>query len=116
MKPLGSVLAFTRERNAALLRAYRKQVGSARFIRLDEIGERVVNSPAERFWVSEERAAVVVSAMMRGKPVLDNMRPQSGRCSRKYTAVSWLSKSSTPIGVSEIWLTLSSIPPRRSSI
>ncbi len=75
MKPLGSVLAFTRERNAALLRAYRKQVGSARFIRLDEIGERVVNSPAERFWVSEERAAVVVSAMMRGKPVLDNMRP-----------------------------------------
>lgn len=75
MKSFGSVLAFTRERNAALLKAYREQINAAGFIRLNEIGEKIVNSPSPRFWVSEERAAAVVSAIMRGKPVLETMRP-----------------------------------------
>lgn len=75
MKSFGSVLAFTRERNAALLKAYREQVDAASFVRLNEIGEKIVNSPSPRFWVSEERAAAVVSAIMRGKPVLETMRP-----------------------------------------
>ena len=75
MKSFGSVLAFTRERNAALLKVYREQVDAASFVRLNEIGEKIVNSPSPRFWVSEERAAAVVSAIMRGKPVLETMRP-----------------------------------------
>lgn len=75
MKSYGSVLAFTRERNAALLKVYRQHINSCSHIKLSEIGELIVNSPAPRFWVSEERAAAVVSAIMRGKPVLDTMRP-----------------------------------------
>lgn len=75
MKSFGSVLAFTRERNAALLKVYREQVDAASFVRLNEIGEKIVNSPSPRFWVSEERAAAVVSAIMRGNPVLETMRP-----------------------------------------
>lgn len=75
MKTFGAVLAFTRQRNLALLRVYRRCVAEASFVRLDEIGERVVNSPAPRFWVSEQRATTVVSAILRGKPVLDTMRP-----------------------------------------
>lgn len=75
MKPVGSALSFTRERNAALLKAYRTHVDAADFVRLNEIGRKVVNSPSPRFWVSEERAAAVVSAIMRGKPVLETMRP-----------------------------------------
>lgn len=75
MKSFGSVLSFTRERNAALLKAYREQIDAVSIVRLKEIGEKIVNSPAPRFWVSEERAAVVVSAIMRGKPVLETMRP-----------------------------------------
>ncbi len=75
MKSFGSVLAFTRERNAALLKAYREQVNAASFVRLNEIGEKIVNSLSPRFWVSEDRAAAVVSAIMRGKPVLETMRP-----------------------------------------
>lgn len=75
MKSFGSVLSFTRERNAALLKAYREQLSTVRFVRLNEIGEKIVNSPSPRFWVSEERAAAVVSAIMRGKPVLATMRP-----------------------------------------
>lgn len=74
MKSFGSVLSFTRERNAALLKAYREQVDTTSFIRLNEIGEKIVNSPSPRFWVSEERAAAVMSAIMRGKPVLETMR------------------------------------------
>ncbi|MGM9862718.1 MAG: hypothetical protein ACI305_00440 [Lepagella sp.] len=75
MKSFGAILAFTRERNLALLHAYRREVAAASYITLDEIGRKIVNSPAPRFWVSEERAAAVVSALMRGKPILDTMRP-----------------------------------------
>ena len=75
MKNFGSVLAFTRERNDALIKTYRKHIAAVSFISLDEIGALVVNSPSPRFWVSEERATVVISAIMRGKPILDTMRP-----------------------------------------
>lgn len=75
MKSFGSTLAFTRERNAALLKAYREQIAKAQYVRLNDIGEKIVNSPSPRFWVSEERATIVVSAILRGKPVLNNMRP-----------------------------------------
>lgn len=68
-------MAFTHQRNAALLSAYRQLVDAASYIRLDEIGRKIVNSPSPRFWVSEERATAVVSAIMRGKPVLETMRP-----------------------------------------
>ena len=49
MKSFGSILSFTRERNAALLKAYREQVDTTSFIRLNEIGEKIVNSPSPRF-------------------------------------------------------------------
>lgn len=75
MKPFGSILAFTRERNEALLKAYRHHAAMASVVRLDEIGLKIVNSPSPRFWVSEERAAAVVSAIIRDKPVLNRMRP-----------------------------------------
>lgn len=75
MKFTGCILAFTHERNEALLKAFQHFCGQAYVIRLNEIGEKVVNSPSPRFWVSEARAATVVSEIMRGKPVLDTMRP-----------------------------------------
>lgn len=75
MKSFGSILTFTRERNAALLKAYQHHISAVKTIRLKEIGHKIVNSPSPRFWVSEERAAAVVSAIMRGKPILNSMRP-----------------------------------------
>lgn len=74
MKSFGSILAFTKERNNALLMAYRRELRNTKKILLRDIGERIVNSPSPRFWVSEERAASVVSALLRGKPVLLSMR------------------------------------------
>lgn len=75
MKSIGAVSCFIHERNEALLKAYREHCAAVPFVRLSEIGVRIVNSPSPRFWVSEERAAAVVSAIMRGKPVLHTMRP-----------------------------------------
>lgn len=75
VKHFGSSLEFTRERNRELLRAFRRECAKVSHVRLREIGIRVVNSPAPRFWVSEYRAMVVCSQLARGIPVLDTMRP-----------------------------------------
>ena len=69
MKYFGCIQDFTRERNADLMRAYREQLTLARFVVKPEIFKKVAESPASRFWVSEERAAVVISAMAKGKPL-----------------------------------------------
>lgn len=73
MKHQGSILEFTNERNRELLRAYRRACDSKPFIKIAEVADIIVNSPCSRFWVSEERAMVIVSALDKGKPVLDNM-------------------------------------------
>jgi len=59
---------FTRQRNDDLMCAYREQLALAKYIVMPEIFEKVAESPARRFWVSEERAAVEVARMLVGKP------------------------------------------------
>lgn len=70
-----SILEFTRERNVDLMRAYRAQIRRHGTIRMSEVRKAVVEMPAARFWVSEERAAVVISAMMAGRGLPPCMRP-----------------------------------------
>lgn len=41
---------------------------------MDEICERIANRGSKRFWVSEERAAIVIARMMRGDR-LRKMKP-----------------------------------------
>lgn len=67
-------MGFTHQRNCDLLRAYRMQLAKAKYISMPEIFERVANTPASRFWVSEERAAVEMARMLAGKP-FSRMRP-----------------------------------------
>ena len=67
MKYFGSILDFTRERNNDLMRVYREKLAEASIIVMPVIFELVAESPASRFWVSEERAAVVIAAMAAGK-------------------------------------------------
>lgn len=69
MKYFGSILDFTKERNADLMRVYRARLAEASIIVMPVIFELVAESPASRFWVSEERAAIVISAMAAGKPM-----------------------------------------------
>ena len=66
MKYFGSILDFTRERNADLMRVYRDRLAEASIIVMPVIFQLVADSPASRFWVSEERAAIVISAMAAG--------------------------------------------------
>lgn len=69
MKYFGSILEFTRERNEDLMRVYREKLSEASIIVMPVIFELVAQSPSSRFWVSEERAAIVISAMAAGKPM-----------------------------------------------
>lgn len=67
-KYFGSIMDFTQERNDDIMRAFRVQLAKANYIVMPEIFRLVAESPASRFWVSEERAAVEVSRMLVGKP------------------------------------------------
>lgn len=73
MKYYGSILDFTKERNQELLRVYQEKLSEAGYIIMPKIFEQVANSPCSRFWVSEERAAIVISSLLAGKS-LPNMR------------------------------------------
>lgn len=66
MKHIGSKCEYAEERNNDLMRAYIEELESCDNIVLPQVFSRVVNKPSKRFWVSAERAAIVVSSMMRG--------------------------------------------------
>lgn len=74
MKPHGSHYEYEEQRNDNLMEVYHEIIVKANHVRMPDVYEKVANSPSRRFWVSEERAAIVVSAMMRGDS-LDRMRP-----------------------------------------
>lgn len=71
---MGCILEFTNERNKELMKAFRQTISKAEFIDVAEVSETIVNMPCSRFWVSEERALVVVASLLKGKNVLHAMR------------------------------------------
>lgn len=75
VKYRGCILEFTDERNIELMKAFRDTISKSQFINISEVSEAIVNRPCSRFWVSEERAMGVVTALMKGRKVLDAMRP-----------------------------------------
>jgi len=75
MKYPGSISDFTQMRNDELIRAFRKVFAQKTFFDITKDYEQVVNMPCSRFWISEARASIVVSAIMRGQPILNTMRP-----------------------------------------
>ena len=73
MKPYGSNCEFESARKADLLRVYNHLIRKANHIFLGDIYKELVRQPSIRFWVSEERAAIVLSIMFKGGK-LDKMR------------------------------------------
>lgn len=69
-----SKFPYEEERNNELMEAYIRECASRKEIRTDELFPCVVASSPSRFWVSEERAAIVIGEMMRGGQ-LKRMRP-----------------------------------------
>lgn len=74
MKNKGSTFEYAKERDNDIMRAYLQLILECDTIELQNIFRQVVNMPSKRFWVSAERAAIVVSRMMKGDKLLD-MRP-----------------------------------------
>lgn len=67
MKKIGSTFEYEDMRDADIMRAYREQVSRYCCNSMSEVFRAIVDMPSRRFWVSEERAAVVVAAMFRGE-------------------------------------------------
>lgn len=67
MKYFGSTVEFTHQRNSDIMRVFQQKLVEADVIRMDEICKAVAESPSSRFWVSEERAAIVISSMEAGR-------------------------------------------------
>ena len=76
MKHKGSKFEYEDERDKDLMRAYHEQIASCDTIVLSDIFRNVVEMPSARFWVSEERAAIVIAKMFRGDK-LEKMRPNA---------------------------------------
>jgi hypothetical protein len=64
---------MSRQRDEDLMRAYHQKMDEAmksegRFNKMDII-TRAVNSPASRYWISLERACLVIYKLKRGEPI-----------------------------------------------
>lgn len=75
MKKEGNVCEFIAERNAELHASFMEVLRTRTDLALKEMFGVAALMPASRFWVSEERAAFVLSAMLRGEP-LPEMLPK----------------------------------------
>jgi len=67
MKYHGSSFEYERERNEDLMRAFRTAFNECPQGSMDELYEKISNMPSKRFWVSEERAFIAISAMLKGR-------------------------------------------------
>lgn len=75
MKPHGTRSDFETQRYTELLASFRHHMGLLKTRDMNEVYNAVVASPCKRFWVSEERAAIVMARIERGDELLE-MRPQ----------------------------------------
>ncbi len=78
MKHKGSTSDFIPQRDRELMSCFRDILATSRGIPLREMFGMAAKRPCSRFWVAEERAAEVVSAMLRGADT-DKFLPQKKR-------------------------------------
>lgn len=103
MKHKGAVMEYSKERICDLMRAYDEYISSVVHIRMPDVYDNVVNMPSARFWVSNIRAALVVSAMIRGEADLDSMWPMKREMYIEiYQRVLVLKKSHPELTISEL--------------
>lgn len=87
MRKKGDVFQMAGQRDKDLFEAYRREVKRqlSLYGRITVTGlmQKVVESPASRYWVSPERACVVMRKLERGEPIA-YMKPNK---QRMYTAL-----------------------------
>lgn len=79
MRRKGNNCEHISHRDRAILARFRSLADRSGCIDLSEISRQIALLPAPRFWVSEERAFVVLSEFRRGHPLPANMRPTKRR-------------------------------------
>lgn len=72
-KPRASI-DFAKAREKEIVSAFRRLLPRLQHIVVRDVAALVAALPSPRYWVSEERAAIVLSRMLRGQP-LGPMRP-----------------------------------------
>ena len=101
MKKKNSISEFTTERSQSLLRNFRESIARQSVISAKRAFQDAADAPAPRFWVSEARAAVVISMMLRGEDPTPSMLPEKARMYREiYRRVAELRETEpdTPVG------------------
>lgn len=78
MKHFGNTCHFQQARNADLMRAYNEEINGRKHIFLPDVFREVVKKQSARFWVSERRAAIVLSRLFNGDELAE-MRPLKRR-------------------------------------
>jgi phosphotransacetylase len=74
VKHKGNHYEYSDERDRDLLKVFNEKFTSSEMnTYVIDIMKEVVCSPSSRFWVSEDRAAIVISNMMRDRSCLDGM-------------------------------------------
>lgn len=67
-------MEYSNERSEDLFRVYKEYIANCKYITMPEVYKTITNMPSRRFWVSDTRAALVVSTIIReGKQVLNSM-------------------------------------------
>ena len=93
MKHKGALMEYSQERLDDLMRAYDEYISSCAYIRMPEVYASIVDMPSRRFWISETRAALVVSQIMKGEACLEKMRqPKREMYEEIYSRVNVLRK------------------------
>lgn len=80
MKHSGALSDFSEIRDNELHGAFAAQLKRGKPVENNEtFYTNIVKTPCSRFWVSGERAALVISKMMRGKMLPENVLPEKRR-------------------------------------
>ena len=100
MKKKGTISQLRHERDEDLMRAFQREVAGRPHILLPEVLKAVVASPSKRFWVTSERASIVIYNMMNGDN-LENMLPLKRKMFREiYRRVMKLKKNYPQLSIS----------------
>ena len=100
MKKKGTISQLKHERDEDLMRAYTKELSGRPHILLPDVLRAVVSSQSKRFWVTSERASIVIYNMLKGDK-LENMRPLKRKMFREiYRRVMKLKKNYPQLSIS----------------
>ena len=101
MKQHGSDFELKTERTNDLIRAYYELLKKRQYIRNYEIYKDLVNMPSSRFWVSDDRATIVIYSMLKGDKLLKMRQTKREMFQEIYRRVMSLRESDASLSLFE---------------